>query len=425
MTRSILLFLTLCMMTEAATPPDVNYDESKVGNLPLPPLLQMADGSMVKDSAGWEKRRAEVMELLRGHLFGRTPEIAGGIKISLISEKADALAGLAHRKNYRVTLPQYPAWKGMEVMLHTPAAAKKPVPVFVGVSFNGNHAVTTDTDLPLSTTWCRESPKEKGAVVEHRFTELSRGIESSRWPLAMILKRGYAVATYYYGDVEPDHEEGWKDGLRAAVSPAGAATVFKPEDWGAIGAWAWGLSRALDVCAQDAAVDASHAACMGHSRLGKTSLWAGAQDTRFSIVISNNSGEGGAAIARRNFGERTARMVQAFPHWFCDAHDAYADNEAAMPYDAHMLIAVQAPRACYIASAEEDRWADPKGEFLSGLHASEVYALYGKTGVGVKEWPAVNVPVGDAIGYHLRTGLHDVLDYDWERYLDFADKHWK
>jgi hypothetical protein len=207
------------------------------------------------------------------------------------------------------------------------------------------------------------------------------------------------------------------------LSPQGAATEWKDGDWGAIGAWAWGASRIADYLETDPSVDAKKLAIIGHSRLGKTSLWAGAQDKRFGVVISNNSGEGGAALMRRNIGETTAVITKAFPHWFTQTYRSYANNESACPIDKHMLIALTAPRAVYIASAEEDRWADPKGEFLSGYHCQPVYNLYEKKGYGVKEQPPLNSPVGDFVAYHIRSGKHDVIRYDWEQYLPFARRH--
>jgi hypothetical protein len=304
-------------------------------------------------------------------------------------------------------------------MLHVPNGAGSKVPVFVGLSFNGNQGVSTDSDVPLSDRWVRAGD----GVVGNRATEASRGCESSRWALEMIISRGFAVASAYYGDLEPDHAEGWKDGVRAALSPAGAQTAWQAGDWGAIGAWAWGLGRILDYLETDPAVDATRAAVIGHSRLGKTALWAGASDPRFALVISNNSGEGGAALMRRNFGETTEIITRAFPHWFTPTYRRYANNEKACPVDQHMLVALMAPRPVYIASAVEDTWADPKGEFLSGKHAEPVFALFGKRGLGVDQQPAVDRPVGDALGYHVRTGKHDVTSYDWEQYLRFAEKH--
>lgn len=417
----LILATSLQAQTTSAPPlpkprPGVNYDEAKVGNLPLPDLK-------LTTAEDWEKtRRPEILKLFEDNVFGKTPTDVGTPKFEVTATKTDALGGLATRKFIHISLPNRPTWEGMDVMLYTPNAATKPVPCFVGPSFGGNHAVSPEKDVPLSTRWMRES-KEKN-IVGNRATEATRGTESSRWPLEMILKAGFGVATYYYGDVEPDHADGWKTGLRAAVSPDGANTVWKDGQWGAIGAWAWGLSRVADYLQTDASVDGKHLAVIGHSRLGKTSLWAGAQDTRFGIVISNNSGEGGAALMRRDFGETTAIITKAFPHWFTPKYSTFAGNAAACPVDAHMLISLAAPRPIYIASAAEDYWADQKGEFLAGQYASPVYALFGKKHLSVDAPPPIDQPVGDFIGYHNRTGKHDVTDYDWTQYLAFAKRHW-
>ena len=411
-----LLILLLATVAHAQTPrPGVNYDETKVGNAPLPDLK-------LTTAEDWtSKRRSEIMTLFEDHVFGKTPADIGTPKFAVTATKPDALGGLATRKFIHISLPNRPAWPGMDVMLYTPNATKS-APCFVGLSFNGNHAVSQETDVPLNTRWQRDN-KEKN-IVSNRATAASRGSESSRWPLEMILKRGFAVATAYYGDIEPDHANGWKEGLRAAISKDGANTVWKDGEWGAIGAWSWGLSRIVDYLETDTQVDAKHLAVIGHSRLGKTSLWAGVQDTRFGVVISNNSGEGGAALMRRDFGETTAIITKAFPHWFTPKYASYANNAAACPIDMHMLIALAAPRPIYIASAVEDTWADPKGEFLSGKFASPVYALFGKKGTVVDEHPAIDTPVGDCIGYHIRTGKHDVTDFDWTQYMNFAARHW-
>ena len=421
-----LLPLALVLSSAALADPhsEANFDEAKVGPITLPQLLVGADGSKITSAEQWTaKRRPEILELFRENVYGHTPAMPGDVKMEVTATKADALGGLATRKFIHISLSQHPQWPGMDVMLYIPNGLGKPAPVFCGLSFGGNHAVSKEADIPLSTRWMREA-KDKG-IVDHHATEATRGTESSRWALEMILKKGYAVATAYYGDIEPDFAEGWKTGLRAALSPDGANTQWKANDWGAIGAWSWGLSRMLDYCETDKAIDAKHAAVIGHSRLGKTSLWAGAQDERFGFVISNCSGEGGAALSRRNFGETTKVITKSFPHWFCANYTKYADDANANPVDQHMLIALMAPRAVYIASAEKDTWADPKGEFLSGKATGIVYSLFGKTGLGVDEWPEVNHPVGDWVGYHIRTGIHDVTDYDWEQYLKFADRHFK
>ena len=399
-----------------------NYDEALVGNYTLPEALVSSDGNPVKTADDWtQRRRPEVLKLFQDHVYGRVPAGLGAPAFTVKAVKKDALGGKATRKLVQITLPSCPAWEGIELMLYTPNAATGPVPCFTGLSFGGNHAVSTETDVPLSTRWMR--PRKDKGIVDNRATEASRGTESSRWPLAMILDQGFAVATAYYGDIEADHAEGWKTGIRGLTAKNGADTVWQKGDWAAISAWAWGLSRILDYLETDAAVDAKRCAVIGHSRLGKTSLWAGAQDQRFAFVISNNSGEGGAAIMRRNYGETTAVITKAFPHWFTATYNDYADNEAACPVDQHLLIALAAPRPIYIGSAVEDRWADPKGEFLSGFHAGPVYQLFGHPGVGTDQQPGIDSPVGGRIGYHVRSGGHDVKDYDWQQYLAFARKN--
>lgn len=403
-----------------------NYDESKIAPYTLPELLTTATGKHVSTPEDWTQlRRPEILALFEQHVYGKTPAPStwGKVDFKVTEVKKDALGGKATRKFIHISLPEHPAWKGMEVMLYTPNGLGKPAPCFVGPSFGGNHAVSTEKDVPLSTRWMRPS-KEK-FIVDNKATEESRGNESSRWPLEMIISQGCAVATYYYGDIEPDHADGRKEGLRAALSKDGASTEWKNGDWGAIGAWSWGLQRIADYLETDSDVNAKQLAVIGHSRLGKTSLWTGAQDQRFGVVISNNSGEGGAAIMRRNFGETTAVITKAFPHWFTKTYTSYANNEASCPIDKHMLIALAAPRAIYIASAVEDEWADPKGEFLSGLNAEPVFSLFGKKGYGVREQPAIDTPVGDTIAYHVRTGKHDVTDYDWEQYLKFVKRHFE
>ncbi|HWC90919.1 MAG TPA: acetylxylan esterase [Pirellulales bacterium] len=410
----------------AAEPKVTNYDEARVPKFELPDALLTQSGQRVADAATWQNvRRPELLRLFAENEYGRTPDIATRPTFKLRSTDSQALGGRAMRKQVTVYLTGSSDGPSMELLVYVPNGAGGPVPAFLGLNFGGNQAVANDPGIEISTRWMRQDRKSASAVVDHRATEASRGIEASRWQVEKVIGHGYALATVYYGDLEPDSAEGWKQGIRAALSPQGANTEWAPDAWGAISAWAWGLSRAMDYLEQDPSIDARHVALLGHSRLGKTALWAGAQDPRFAIVISNDSGEGGAALARRQFGERIENLVTSFPHWFCLNYRRYAGHEDQLPIDQHELIALIAPRPVYLASATEDRWADPRGEFLSALAADPVYRLFGLVGLGVDQMPPPDHPVGDFVGYHLRTGKHDVAAYDWDQYLRFADRHFK
>lgn len=421
------------MLTAAhsdAAPFTPNYDESRVPAYTLPDPLAFADGRPVKSAHDWRRRREELLELFRREVYGRSPGAPAVFRARVTEDDPAALGGRAHRRQVTLHFTADDFGPRLNLLLYLPADARGPAPVFLGLNFAGNHTVHADPAIHLPTNWVRTD--ERRGFIAERATENSRGVEASRWQVEKLLARGFGLATAYYGDLEPDHPGGWREGVRAVfpvdgrrrARPAAARVAeLAPDAWGAIAAWAWGLSRAMDYLEKEPRVDARRVALMGHSRLGKTALWAGAEDERFALVISNESGCGGAALSRRAFGETVGRINAVFPHWFNANFKRYNGREADLPLDQHQLIALIAPRPVYVASAEEDRWADPRGEFLGALHAEPVYLLLGRPGLGVATMPPVDSPVGDTIGYHVRRGPHDVTEYDWGQYLSFVERH--
>lgn len=414
--HSLCFFLCFAVLPLAAQPPGTNYDEAKVPRYTLPDPLRFESGAVVRDARTWaQQRRPEILRLLEREMFGRSAPKPEKLDFELVSVERNALGGRAIRKEVDIRV----AGRAFRLLLYVPAGAKTPPPVFLGLNFQGNHATVNDPGVSLPILWGR-----KPEIPPQRAEDKTRGTTAGRWQVEKVLARGYALATIYYCEIEPDFAGGLPHGVRSAYLRPGQ-TEFGADEWGAIGAWAWGLSRAADYLETDKDIDSRRIALLGHSRLGKTALWAGAVDSRFGIVISNNSGEGGAAISRRVFGETVKNLNTAFPHWFAANYRRYNDKESEMPFDAHFLIALSAPRPVYIASAEEDQWADSKGEFLAAVAASPVWELFGKKGIGTPSMPPVHQPVGDFVRYHIRAGKHDVTAYDWDQFLDFADRHFQ
>lgn len=399
----------LLAISAGAQPSGYNYDESKVAPYTLPDVLLLPDGKRLNNRSQWEQlQRPHLLRLFTENVYGPVPGPPPGLHFEIISSENQAFNGAATRRQVRIFFGKN--GPHLDVLLYLPNAARKPVPVFVGLNFQGNHNVTAEAGIAPSEAWRALNDTTQG---------LLRGREASRWPIDTLLAHGFGLATAFYGDLEPDKPEGYRTGVRTTL----AETLhLNPTDWTAMGAWAWGLSRIMDYLQTDALVNARQVAVVGHSRLGKAALWAAANDARFALVIANESGEGGAALARRNFGETVARINASFPHWFTAKYKTYADDPSQLPVDQHMLLALMAPRPLYVASAEGDQWADPNGEFLATLAAQPAYDVYGRQGVGVLRQPPVNQPVGQVVRYHVRTGKHDLTAYDWQQYIRFAEE---
>jgi hypothetical protein len=414
----VLAAALLCGSEETLRGEDFNYDEAAVVKYDLPALLIAADGTQIDSSEKWEHiRRPELLHLFEEHVFGTLPPAVHRLRVRKLSSDT-ALEGKALRREMTVFFSDNDNGPQMNLLIYTPQHSESPVPCFLGLNFGGNQTLEKDPRIQMTRSWVRNDAAL--GITANKATEESRGSAASRWPLDLIISSGYGLATAYYGDIDPDFDDNFQNGIHQLFVDQPARTG---SSGGSISAWAWGLSRALDILQQDQQIDGSRVAVIGHSRLGKTVLWAGATDPRFAMVISNNSGCGGAALSRRNFGETVARINTSFPHWFCINHRRYNNNEQELPVDHHMLIALAAPRPVYVASAEEDRWADPRGEMLGAFHAGPAYQLYGKSPLSSDAMPAVNSPVMHDVGYHLRTGKHDINEYDWKQYIQFADKH--
>jgi hypothetical protein len=403
------------------TEDNINLDESRVSQYHLPDLLIFPDGTKVSGPDAWVgQRRQQLLSLFEEEVYGKAPGRPNGFRVETTSVDRHALNGIAIRKEVSIHFTDSADTPVMNILVYLPKDHVDATPTFLGLNFSGNHTIHPDPDIKLTKRWIPNVGTS--GVVNNQATDSARGVHSSRWPVEQILERGYALATIYCGDLILDRDDGFASGVHQLFYGEQQARPAADE-WGALGAWAWGLSRAMDYLVSDRSY--GEIALIGHSRLGKAALWAGAVDQRFALVISNNSGCGGAALSRRKFGETIEAINTRFPHWFCRNFHQYNDEESQLPVDQHMLIALMAPRPVYVASAEQDYWADPTGEFLSCLHASPAYHLFGSEGLLVESMPEVNCPTMGTIGYHIRPGGHDITAIDWAYYLDFADKHLK
>ncbi|MBE6388540.1 MAG: acetylxylan esterase [Lentisphaerae bacterium] len=390
----------------------VNYKESAVPEREIPSALVANNGSTVTNAWEWMNvRRPEILDFYTREVYGETlprPEEMSSEEVSC----RDVFNGRAIRKEIKITFRQGGFSHSIMMLVYIPRNAPERVPVFLGLNFRGNHACTDEIDV-----------LESGRDPEGNLIEPVRGVQKERWEFEKVTARGFAVATCCYHDIFPDFpgESAWKKSVCSIFFPDTPPAKLN-ERYSAIGVWAWGLSRMLDVLEGEKLIDCRRAGVVGHSRLGKTALWAGANDRRFKVVVSNDSGHGGAALFKRNFGETIEILNTAFPHWFVAGFEKYNGKDADLEFDQNFLLSLIAPGALCIGSATEDLWADPKGEFLGGVYASEVWRLFGAKGMPVTEHPQPDVNVTGEISYHMRTGKHNILWQDWEHYLDAAGK---
>ncbi len=395
--------------------PTPNYDEALVPSFELPELLRGADGSVVSSSLDWQtRRRPGLLHSFRTHVYGDFDAQAEVEVTRVVTEVPCSRAVRRTELDVRLVGAAGSSERApvVRVLIFTPSAGHAPYPAFLGLNLFGNQTVHPDERIRLAQGWVPDSP-ELG-LSNNRSSEASRGLDASRFGTEMLAARGYALITAYVGDIAPDSQELFRQGAYSLL-PTLAPTAHDP---GVLAAWAFGLSRMLDAVMTLPIIDAKRVAVFGHSRLGKAALWAAAQDTRFALAISNESGCGGAALSRRRFGERLLHINERFPHWFCPAFHAFNEREQELPVDQHQLLALLAPRPLYVGSAADDLWADPAGERLACVAASPAYELFGLRGLADHGRPGL-----EHLGYHVRPGRHDLTARDLWHYLDFTDRH--
>lgn len=392
----------------------VNYTEAKVGQYTLPDVLKLSDGRPVRDAATWfEKRRPEIVRLFEDNQYGRSPGRPAEMSFDVFDKATPAFDGKAIRRQVTIYFSKDRTEPKMDLLIYLPAGASKPVPLLLNLGFSANNTTVNDPNVKVGTMWDRR---------QNQRVPATRGF--GRLNVLPVLEKGFGIATFNYTDVDPDALGAIAYGVRKLYLNKGQSKPA-PDEWGSIAAWAWGLSRAIDYFETDKDVDSKRIAVMGVSRLGKTVLWAGACDTRIALVIASCSGEGGAALSRRNYGETIKHLVAPtrYPYQFCANYGKWADKVDEFPVDAHMLIALIAPRPVLLQTGYTDKWSDPYGEFLAAVAAGPVYKLLGKQGLDTDKMPAPGEPIMHTIGFYMHAGGHGPAPADWPVFLRFMQMH--
>lgn len=395
----------------------VNYEESQVGTYKLPDPLVLSNGKPVRDAKTWnQKRRPELLKLIEENQYGRSPARPKEMSFEVFDKGTPAFEGKALRRQVTVYFSADKNGPKMDLLIYLPAAARKPVPLLLNLGFSANSSTVDDPGVKQGEIWNSREKKRVPAPKPGTFGRLN---------VTPLLDAGIGVATVYYGDIDPDFDGGLPNGVRALYLKPGQKEP-RPDEWGAIGAWSWGLSRALDYFETDKGVDAKRVGIMGVSRLGKTVLWTGARDSRFALVIASCSGEGGAALSRRAYGETIKHLVAPtrYPYQFAVNYQKYADDVDRLPYDAHSIISLIAPRPVLLQTGDTDFWSDPKGEFLAAVAAGPVFRLLGKKGVETDQMPVAGQPlIENTLGYYMHAGGHGTIPSDWEYFIKFLKMH--
>lgn len=415
------LLLGLLVMLAAAVA--VEEEFPKFEELPaikeLPDPLKMQDGTPVKTADDWLKRRPELQALIQHYMYGVPPAAPDNLQAKVVRSDNQALDGKATVEE--ITLSFGPGSKGrINLLLIRPNANKAKAPVFAGLNFNGNHTVLKDEQIALPTAWMRGTPGNKAVAAD-------RGKEVNMWCAEQLVDRGYALATAYYGDIDPDKDkdhQDWSDGVHPLYYKAGQKQPA-PHEWGSIAAWAWGLSRIVDHLVTRDDIDPERIAAIGHSRLGKTALLAGALDERIAIVCPHQSGTGGCALSRDNDQETVKRINENFPHWFNDNFTQFNDQEEKLPFDQHSLMALCAPRPIFDTEGMQDTWANYDAAFRSLKGADPVYKLLGQSGLKagrpIEQDEEITAENAGTLNQYRRDEKHVLNRAYWEKILDFAD----
>ena len=442
--KTCLTSIVMVLGAVVANAREPNYDESKVAPYTLEDPLAFADGRKLKDASEWPARRKEILEIFAREMYGAEPPAPEAV-VTELREEGSTLAGLAIRRQYRMWFKQdksgpfldwllvlpnrvaelLPNTKGANVVCEN----REKVPVVLMLNYPGNHAVLNDAEVALPEGGWFRADDDSG---DHGPKESNRGAlrhSQSRTtvPAEFIVSRGYAFLTACYAQVSPDVEVGRGDPEALAYTHVfelwGKRDESRTDNMTALGAWAWALSRGLDLAEKIPEIDAKRCVATGSSRLAKAALLASARDERFAVCVPNQTGGGGVPLAKRNFGENISTEMRMFPHWYCKAYAKYIDNEQAMKFDQHLLVAAIAPRPLLVQGFNSG-WFDAKGEWLSCRAASSAWEFLGKEGLPKGDFPD-NYDlscVGSSFGYVRRGGQHGLAGYDWLWMLNFADK---